>query len=381
MVIHLVNKLISEEYHNLGLWFIVSFIFGIALYFTLPFEPELWQILLISPILISIFLITSNSFLERTLLLILLCCYLGVIVGKIRYLIAKPRHINTIIKSKIYGTITQIHPTPQGVILIINNCYIEALDNYNTPINIRVSAFKNHVYNIITGDQVAFSATLYPPTSNALIINNLSLNILAYFNNINAIGYVTSSVKLVQSNSQNNVFNKSMATIIEHIRIGIYDRVINVLDSYLGGFINAILLGENYALNKDIIISMRQAGISHILCISGLHLSMVAITLFTGFRFILNLSTTIAFNFDVRTIATIMSLIGSFCYLILTGSHIATIRAFIMTSTAIVVVLIRRGMIPLRSVGLAAIIILLSNPEYVMHPSFSAIIYSCNIID
>lgn len=33
MIISSVNKLIAEEYHNIGLWFIVSFIFGIALYF------------------------------------------------------------------------------------------------------------------------------------------------------------------------------------------------------------------------------------------------------------------------------------------------------------------------------------------------------------
>nr|WP_245406594.1 hypothetical protein [Orientia tsutsugamushi] len=105
MIISSVNKLIAEEYHNIGLWFIVSFIFGIALYFALPSEPQIWQILLVLPAFIVIFIIIRNSFLSKTLLLILFCCYLGVIVGKIRYLTANTYHIDTIIKSKIYGTI------------------------------------------------------------------------------------------------------------------------------------------------------------------------------------------------------------------------------------------------------------------------------------
>ncbi|BAG39761.1 hypothetical protein OTT_0303 [Orientia tsutsugamushi str. Ikeda] len=371
MIISSVNKLIAEEYHNISLWFIVSFIFGIALYFALPFEPQICQILLILPIFIVIFIITRKSFLSKTLLLILFCCYLGVIVGKIRYLTANTYHIDTIIKSKIYGTIKKIHPTSRGVILVIDNCHVETSDSYNILTSIKISAFRKQVHNITIGDQVAFNATLYPLTSNKLMINELPFNILAYFNNISAIGYATSSVKLVQSNNQNNgLLSHKLIATIEHIRIKIHDRVIDALDSYLGGFINAILLGENHALNKDIIISMRQAGVSHILCISGLHLSMVAIALFIGCRFILNLSTTVAFNCDVRTIAIIISLIGSFCYLVLAGGHIATIRAFIMTSTTMVVVLIKRGVVPLRLVGLAAIIILLFNPEYIMHPSF-----------
>jgi ComEC/Rec2-related protein len=115
---------------------------------------------------------------------------------------------------------------------------------------------------------------------------------------------------------------------------------------------------------------MRQSGISHILCVSGLHLSLVAMLFFISARFLLNLSNYIAYNYNIKSIAAICSLIGSYGYLELSGMQIAAIRAFIMTTIFIYAVMIGRKPYPLRSLAIAAFIILSVNPEYIFHPSF-----------
>ncbi|WP_341790773.1 ComEC/Rec2 family competence protein [Rickettsia endosymbiont of Polydrusus tereticollis] len=115
---------------------------------------------------------------------------------------------------------------------------------------------------------------------------------------------------------------------------------------------------------------MRQSGISHVLCVSGLHLSLVAMILFISTRFLLNLSNYLSYNYNVKLVAAICSLIGSFGYLELSGMQIAATRAFIMAAIFIYAVIIERSCFPLRSLAIAAFIILSLNPEYIFHPSF-----------
>ncbi|KJV61413.1 competence family protein [Rickettsia amblyommatis str. Ac/Pa] len=74
---------------------------------------------------------------------------------------------------------------------------------------------------------------------------------------------------------------------------------------------------------------MRQSGISHVLCVSGLHLSLVVMIIFLTTRFLLNLSNYLTYNFNIKLISAYCSLIGSFGYLELSGMQRAATRAFI----------------------------------------------------
>ena len=72
----------------------------------------------------------------------------------------------------------------------------------------------------------------------------------------------------------------------------------------------------------------------------------------------------------IKITAGIISILGSFGYLMLSGSNIAATRAFIMTFFVILAIILERSAYPLRSVMIAGMIILLFSPEYIMHPSF-----------
>lgn len=361
------EKLLIAEYDNLGLWYIVSFVCGIALYFILPSEIAIYHISFILSACLILVVITQTHYIIKVCSLLVLCCCLGVTVGKIRYITYNVCHISDKIKSKVVGKVKRIIPAARGVIIHMTNCNIQELNNVNLLPSINVFAASDKAANIQIGDNISLNATLHPPTDQSLV-HQLSSDILAYFSGISAIGYNSSNIVILPR--QNKDCFTTLTDNIEHLRMKIYDRIIEQMDSFLGGFVNAIILGEGYALNKSITNAMRDAGVSHILCISGLHLSLVATILFRSTRFILNLSPRVAFAFNTQVIAIIISSIGSFGYLLLAGSHIAAVRAFIMTFTAMMIIILRRGVISLRLVGLSAIIILLLNPEYILHPSF-----------
>ena len=116
--------------------------------------------------------------------------------------------------------------------------------------------------------------------------------------------------------------------------------------------------------------NMRNSGIAHILSVSGLHLSLVAMIFFISSRFLLNCSDYLSYKINIKVAAGIISILGSFGYLLLSGTNIAATRAFIMTFFVIFAIIMERSAYPLRSVMAAGGCILLFSPEYVLHPSF-----------
>jgi len=77
-----------------------------------------------------------------------------------------------------------------------------------------------------------------------------------------------------------------------------------------------------------------------------------------------------AFNYNIKRIAALISLFGSYCYLEVSNMQIAATRAFIMTTIFIYSVILDRSAYLLRSIAIAGFIILVFNPEYIFHPSF-----------
>jgi len=71
-----------------------------------------------------------------------------------------------------------------------------------------------------------------------------------------------------------------------------------------------------------------------------------------------------------RSIAAVGALIAAAFYLALSGGNIAPQRAFIMVAVALVAVMLGRRAISLRSVAIAATIVLILRPEVLMGPGF-----------
>ncbi|PCJ29366.1 MAG: competence protein ComEC [Rickettsiales bacterium] len=181
---------------------------------------------------------------------------------------------------------------------------------------------------------------------------------------IEASGYALTPPEILSKNESTG------SKYIQTIRNKVYHRLIQILGGDNGNFAAAILIGETKAIPKTISENMRNSGVAHVLSVSGLHLSLVAMLFFVSCRVILNCSNYFAYNTNIKIIAASASIIGSFMYLQISGSNIAATRAFIMSSVFIISLMLGRSPEPLRSIMIAAFLILLFFPEYIFHPSF-----------
>jgi competence protein ComEC len=95
----------------------------------------------------------------------------------------------------------------------------------------------------------------------------------------------------------------------------------------------------------------------------------------TGFvfamvRYGLALVPPVALRINTKKTAAILALGVALFYLILSGANVATTRAFLMVSLLLGAVLLDRRVLSLRSVALAALILLILQPESLLAPGF-----------
>ena len=357
---YLIRKL-EQEYHHLSLWYFVSFISGITLFF--QFLPNKSLYTLVSCVALSILLI--RYFYRRNIIIYFIAsCFFGLMIGmivaNIRLDLVKITPISRIMITTLEGEVESLKPTLRGMQLLLRNNKSDANRDFN---KVRVNISNKLSNDLMPGDIVKLKAKLFPLQSSVLP-GSYDFGFYMYMSGIEASGYALTAPEVIYSNPS------SFSEYIKSKRGQIYQRLIEVLGVENGNFAAAILIGETKAIPKDVSENMRNSGVAHILSVSGLHLSLVAMIFFVSSRVLLNISNFLAYNTNIKAISAIISIIGSFLYLQISGNNIAATRAFIMTSIFILAIIFGRFPYPLRSVMIAAFLILCFLPEYVFHPSF-----------
>ena len=125
-----------------------------------------------------------------------------------------------------------------------------------------------------------------------------------------------------------------------------------------GPMICAMLLGEKSGLIEEQKNLYQRNGISHILAISGLHLTLLGMGVFRVLKVIL--------GSDRKASVAVIIIMSSYC--IFTGNSISTIRATIMFVLSFIAKIVGRSYDSLSALGIAAILQLFMNP-YVLNNS------------
>ena len=124
-----------------------------------------------------------------------------------------------------------------------------------------------------------------------------------------------------------------------------------------GAFISAMVLGEKGGLLEEDKSLYQRNGISHILAISGLHLSLLGMGVYNVIQ-----------NILPKRVAAIFTIIIMSLYCIFTGNSISTIRATIMFSLSLLATVLGRSYDSLSALGFTLILQLFFNP-YVLNNS------------
>ena len=191
-------------------------------------------------------------------------------------------------------------------------------------------------------------------------------------------GYLSKDIKRLPAVHHGGFegLSKVVRLEIEQVRHRIAIYLKERLSDRASGLAIALAVGKRDYLDHEIEDALRQSGLAHILAISGMHMALVAMSIFWGARFLFSLLPAIALHKPTKQWAAVLALICAFGYLILSGSSVATLRAFLMTSVFLVAILAGRPALTMHNLCLSMIILIVVQPysivEAGMQMSFAA---------
>ena len=149
--------------------------------------------------------------------------------------------------------------------------------------------------------------------------------------------------------------------------------------------LQAMVLGEEGRLTDELRDRFMAAGATHIISISGSHLGMVAILCFgliRGLLFMLpeRFYHRLTLSTDPKIIAAWLTLPLVVFYTLLAGGQVATVRSLIMISAGLLAIISDRENALMHALALAALVILIGNPQAIFDISFQLSFLSVMVI-
>ena len=342
---------------------------GIYFYFSAPYEPA-WSLpLFVTTALLVCWYLARHTFIIRAAVSALLAIALGFLAAKGRVeAVSAPVLSAPLRAAKVQGWLERIENRhDQTRRLTLKVVSIAGLKPDETPARVRITQRKSDT-KLQPGQAVRVTARLSAPPTPALP-NGYDFARAAYFERLGAVGYVINGPILIEL-SGSPPWQTVVATALETMRRWIGDRIEGALSGEVGAMANALMTGERSGISDATNELYRDAGIFHILSISGLHMAIMGGSVFLAIRFILAAFPTIALRFPIKKWAAAIASVATFAYLLISGAAHPAVRSFLMIVIVFLAILIDRPAIALRNVAIAALCILVILPESLFNAGF-----------
>ncbi|SMH58014.1 ComEC/Rec2 family competence protein [Maritimibacter sp. HL-12] len=252
----------------------------------------------------------------------------------------------------------------EAVRLTLDRVRLDRVAPRRIPERVRVSLHGVQGYlDPEPGQRVAMTAFLSGPEG-PVEPGGFDFRRMAWFERIGAVGYTRAPALLLAPPEGRG------EVLVSRLRARISAWVLEVLPNEAGTFATAITTGDRSAMNRETVEALRGSNLAHLLAISGLHMGLLTGFVFTALRYALALVPGLADRLAIRKVAAVVALQAGAFYLALSGGNVATERAFIMVAVMFGAVLMDRRALTLRAVALAALAILLVQPESLTSPGF-----------
>lgn len=363
MFLRAVNAIQQGQRGALMPWSAVALGCGVALYFSLSVEPGplTYALAVLLGGVAAVLVLWRREVLGPLGMALVLVAVGFVVAGYRAHSVAGP-----VIDFRYYGAI-------EGRIVGIDRSSSDAVrltldqvrldDVRDTPRRVRISLHGDQGFMEPLPGAIIFTTGHLSPPSGAAEPGGFDFQRHAWFQSIGGIGYTRSPVLLLEAPED------GVAPLFT-LRMRISAAIQAQIPGQPGAFAAAVLTGDRSGLSQGSTQDMRDSNIAHLLAISGLHMGLLSGFVYAALRTLLALIPAIALRYPIRKWAAVVALASGAFYLALSGGNVATERAFIQIAVMFTAVLLDRRAITLRSVAIAAIIVLLHRPETLMSPGF-----------
>jgi len=351
---------------RLFLWLPVAMGAGVILYFCAAREPLLW----LNAALGVLFGLLAFANRERRLIFVLFLGLCSVFAGELSAglrsaRVAAPMIAKTTIVT-VEGMIEQMDYRRMGARFVLRVGAIEGMDPAKTPFRLRLSTRRAPPFG--AGTYVRMKARLLPP-ARASLPGGYDFARDAFFARIGAVGSVLGRIETVAAPDPPD-FKHRMMMALDRGRNALALRINTIVGGDAGAIAAAMVTGKRDLLSEDAKEIIREAGIFHIITISGVQMTLVAGIFFVGLRQLLALSPTLALTYPIKKWAAGAAILAAILYDIATGSRVGTERALVMTIIMLTAVLCDRQALTMRNLAFASFFVLFVEPEAILGASF-----------
>ncbi len=352
--------LIEAQRPHLALWIPVLFASGIGVYFSVPVEPQGWMLASLGAVLaMGVATVVRVGAAMRVALLVLLLPMAGFGAASLRSRAVAAPVLPYPMMANVEGRVVGLdRSSADRARVLLDRVVIHGLDPVRTPGRVRISVDPSTPAAALQpGLRLMGYARLSPPPAPAEP-GGFDFRRMAWFEGLGAVGYTRTPMLETWSEGGRDGWRQQIFAL----RMRISRSIQMAIPGRNGGFASAILTGDRSGVDPGAVAALRASNLAHLLAISGLHMGLLTGFVFALIRYGLALIPRIALGYPIKKIAAMVALTAGAAYLLLSGANVATQRAFVMTAVVLIAVLIDRPAFTLRSVALAAMVVLAFTP-------------------
>lgn len=342
-------------------WLPVGLLFGIVIYLTLSTEPG-WFIYILLFFLATIsvvYAVKNPAFRLGSYVIIGACTGFCLMGGRVHFNTTQMFNANQE-SVEIKGQIESIENHPykdDGTYrLVLDQVHI---NNAHHSAKLRLNISEKLAQNLEIHDQLIVNGTIYPiPMPSSL--HGYFARRAAYLQKIAG----TASVRKVLNHK------KTKKKPFAQYRQALTQKLLSNLQAPYSTIASALVTGDRSYIPYELRQAFVDAGLAHVLAISGLHLSLIAGLVFLILRRLFCFFPAFSMMFSSKKIAACLAVIASMLYMAVANFGIPVQRSFIMISLAMLAVCLDRTAFSMRSLALAAFIVLIFSPESILSASF-----------
>jgi competence protein ComEC len=216
-----------------------------------------------------------------------------------------------------------------------------------------------------TGSRIDLRSRLLPPAGPS-VPGGYDFALTAWFHGIGATGKALGQpiLHVVQGGGD---FSSWLANVRQRLSAHIESQIKGAGE---GGVAASFVTGDQGAIPQTDNDALRQAGLTHLLSVSGLHVSAVVGGVMLLTISLLALSPRLALHVPLPLVAAGMGAVAGVAYTLLSGSQIPTVRSCVAALLVLVGISLGREAMTLRLVAAGALIVMIFWPEALAGPSF-----------